>query len=523
MKKMRRLFIACWLCCTVVTQAQHAFQFTAIPWSAPDIVSPFRGPERWHNMLPNQVVNYPTEEKNIEPLDAYFRSGLSWDKLEKSEGQYDWKAFDDLINSCIDRGIGQKFAFNIMTLHPGATDGIKDQEAYMHYPMYVHKRMQADGAQQADWISKSFDRASNWVPNWNHPYFLSRVEALLQALGTHIKTTSYKKVPYWKAISYIDIGIFGCWGEWNHSGIVKSNDDYPAGRQATAASLIRIIDAYRNAFPDLPLVAIMHVFDGNQFPNVMVPPEVGYYALTTANRWGKLGYKRMNWGRGFESYIRATTIENKTVYKGLRFDTAIQNRWKYAPVNGEGPNYGTAEQGRFPFYNMRKEVKDYHASQIANGNWGDGKGGDESQTASAEAKEALRNAWKMAGYRLILKGGSMPESVKVGEPFKIYLDWQNIGNAPNYENWMVCYELRKPDGKMVWTNVGSMKIKGFLPGAVRVTTDVVTLRDVPAGNYQLVLVIRDTNGYRQPLPLAIEGRLADGAYELRQQLTVSAK
>lgn len=523
---MKQIVLALLLCFSLVLQAQqaqHLFRFNAIPWSAPDIVSPFRGAERWHNMKPNQVLNYPTAEKNEEPLDAYFRSGLSWDRLEKAEGQYTWAAFDELINSCIDRGIGQKFAFNIMSLHPGATDGIKADNAYMHYPLYLHQRMQADGPAQADWISKSFDRDWNWVPNWNHPYFLERVEALLQALGAHIRNTSYKGVPYWKVIGYVDIGIFGCWGEWNHSGIVRNNKDYPDGRQATAQSLIRIIDAYRNAFPDVPLVAIMHAFDGNQFPNVMVPPEVGYYALTTSNRWGRLGYKRMNWGRGFEHYIRATTIENKTVYNGLRFDTAIQNRWKYAPVNGEGPNYGTADQGPYPFYNIQKEVKAYHASQIANGNWGDGKGGDESQLAPEAAREAMRNAWKMAGYRLVLKGGSMPATVKTGATFNIYLNWQNIGNAPNYENWQVCYELRQAGGKTVWTGVGSMKIRGFLPGTIRVTTDQVTLRGIAPGNYQLVLVIRDPNGYRQPLPLAIEGRLPDGAYELRSSLTVSAR
>ena len=118
---MKRIVLALSLCFSLALQAQqtqHLFRFNAIPWSAPDIVSPFRGAERWHNMKPNQGLNYPTAAKNEEPLDAYFRSGLSWDRLEKAAGQYTWAAFDELINSCIDfqfeqlLGFGHLFGFD---------------------------------------------------------------------------------------------------------------------------------------------------------------------------------------------------------------------------------------------------------------------------------------------------------------------------------------------------------------------------------------------------------------------------
>jgi hypothetical protein len=67
-----------------------------------------------------------------------------------------------------------------------------------------------------------------------------------------------------------------------------------------------------------------------------------------------------------------------------------------------------------------------------------------------------------------------------------------------------------------------MVIKGFQPDAIAVITDSLTLPgNLAAGNYILSLIIKDPNGYRKPLPLAITGRNADGSYDLKT-ITVCA-
>ena len=47
-----------------------------IPFSDPDIISPFRGAERWHFSSPSEMFNNPTDAALQPPMDIYHRSGI---------------------------------------------------------------------------------------------------------------------------------------------------------------------------------------------------------------------------------------------------------------------------------------------------------------------------------------------------------------------------------------------------------------------------------------------------------------
>ena len=236
------------------------FTFNSIPFSDPDIVSPFRGAERWHSSSPSQMINHPTEAAMIPPMDIYHRSSLAWDELESAQGVYTWGYFDQIFNDAIANK--QKISFGIMTQNPGRTDGPFAGGAYMSYPLYLHNLMQAEGSTSRDWISSE---DAFWVPNYNSPNYLGRFEALLNAIADHINRSSYNGVSYRDALGYVDIRGYGSWGEWHMVAAASSINDYPSGRRPLAASLIRIINAHINAFPNHPLVSIISTFDGNQF------------------------------------------------------------------------------------------------------------------------------------------------------------------------------------------------------------------------------------------------------------------
>lgn len=494
------------------------FSFAPIPFTAADYRRPLAGPEKWHNMGPGYFFPYTFLDGTTDASSDYLRTGIGWNLLEPSQGTYNFSRIATALNAAIARN--QTFSFNIMALYPGNPEGTYADGGSMTYPLYVHQRMQADGGNNTDWLS-----GSTWVPNWNHTFFLSRAEALLQAFAQWLQQNSFNGVPYWKAIGYVDIGIFGCWGEWNHSGIFGGQTGItpPAGRIATASSLIRIVNAHINAFPNYPLVAIMHAFDANTLSNVLIPAEVGYYVLKASNAYGKIGWKRMNWGRGFiDGYIPNTTINNPTVYNGfdgpMRFDTAISNRWRYAIVNGEGPNYDTRGSGPFPFYSAVGEVRLYHQSQLANGNFTE-LCGQAPVCAPQGTRDSIYYAFKLMGYRDYLTGGSMPTTVQAGVPFNITLNWRNDGVAPVYQNWNVQFELRNASNQAVWTGTSRMNLRSLLPGT-QVITDQLSMNGVAAGTYSLVMIIRDPNGYRQPFPLGQYGRQSDGSYVLRSSMTV---
>jgi hypothetical protein len=482
-----------------------------VPFSDPDLVAPFRGAEQWHDAAGAETIAYPTEQKPMPAQDVYKRSGLRWDELEKEENQYDFRPLDLLFRDAIQKR--QKVGFGIMTQLPGQQDGPRDRGAAYGYPTYLHRRMQSAPEDQRDYISPL--DPSFWVPNYNSAHYLSRFEALLRAIARHIDTASFQGTPYRYAWGYADIRGYGSWGEWHMVSAAESAASFPRGRRPTAASLKRIIDAHARAFQDVPLVAIISVFDAERLRNTLVPAEVGYHALTLSNRWGKIGWRRDNWG-WTDEYLRYWMDLNTGVYRGMRFDTAIMNRWKYAPVIGEGPCGGTAKGGPCPFYDMPRQVRYYHASMIGNGNFC-------GEQHDARGRDSMRMAWKLSGYRISLKQVVLDRQVKAGHPFRVRGDWQNTGVAPLYEHWDAWFELEdRKTGRKAWSGKSTHSLRLRIPAKnPYVLRDNFNLpKSLEPGTYRLVLTMKDPNGYRPPLTLAMHGRRADGSYVLVESLPV---
>ena len=490
----------------------HGFTLAAIPFSQPDIPAPFRGAESWHYSSPEQTISHPTENNNAASNDIYHRSNMSWDELEIAQGIYNWSYINTIFNDAITKK--QRVSLGIMTQRPGQSSGTNAGGAYMSYPLYLHNLMQNDLENNRDYIAPA---QNIWIPNYNSNYYLSRFEALLQALAGHINNSSFQGVSYRDVLGYVDIRGYGSWGEWNMVYAASNPSDYPPGRRPLASSLIRIVDAHKNAFPNNPLVALIGAFDGNRYPNIMVPPEVGYHILTTQNNWGKIGWRMDSYG-WTDAYLRALLEENSVVYNGMRFDTAILNRYKYAPITGEGPCGGTSNGGPYPFWHIPNQVRLYHTSMIGNGNFcGE-------NFVSQSGRDSMRMAWKLSGYRVIIETGSMTGNLQRNMPFSISLNWKNTGIAPVYENWYINFELQnETDNSIAWSGRSAHQLKWWLPqpNATPVTDNFILPDNIPGGNYRLVLKITDPTGYRQPLPLAMEGRRADGSYLLRSSIFIS--
>jgi hypothetical protein len=483
-------------------QGTTTYSLPVIPFSEPDIIAPFRGGELWHYGPESFRINAPTDNSLVQPLDFYHR--LRWDQLETAMGVYSFDLINNIFNEAISRK--QKVSLGVMTQIPGQGDGAMADGRRLAYPVYLHSLMQNEQPDARDWVSPR--DPSIWVPNYNSPFFLARFEALLQALAQHINTQSFNGVRYRDALGYIDIRGYGSWGEWNMVNIVNSDAEYPAGRKPTAASLTRIVDAHRNAFPDNPLVALVAAFDGNRYPNLQVPPEVGYHILNATNNWGRIGWRMDSYG-WTDAYLRALLEENSVAYNGMRFDTAIMNRYRYAPVVGEGPCGGTANGGPHPFWYIPQQVRRYHTSILGNGNWcGE-------QFSGISARDSVRMAWKLSGYRIQAISADIPSVLQSGGPFSVTMHWLNSGLAPVYENWNISFLLQEESTGIVrWSGPSAFRLRFFQPGATATPhTDAFTLPGgLPGGRYRLLVRIADPSNFRDPFFLANAGRNPDGSY-----------
>lgn len=485
-----------------------------IPFSEPEIISPFRGAEGWHQSSPEERIANPSESNSIIPMDVYHRSELRWDQLEPAEGVYQFDILDKIFRAAI--SARQKVGFGIMTQFPGQADGQMEEGARLCYPLYLHERMQAEPVNERDFISP-VDKTC-WIPNYNSSHYLNRFEALLRAIYQHLEQSTHEGISFKNALGYADIRGFGSWGEWHMSGAIDRASDYPPGRRPTSASLIRIIDAHIQVFKDIPLVSVISVFDGERLPNTLVPAEVGYHALTATNQWGKLGWRRDNWGWK-EDYISGWLENNHTIYQNMRFDTAIMNRWKYAPILGEGPCGGTSKDGPCALYDVPRQVKLYHASMIGNGNFC----GEHKEMRS---RDSMRMAWKLSGYRITPTEVIVPQKIITDSAFDVRIEWQNSGVAPVYENWEIQIQLQDTKTqKPAWIGKSKFNLRGFLPAekGLKFTDRFTIPSKIPLGNYNLVLKIIDPTGYRNPFILAIKNRMPDGGYLIQENMIMSNK
>lgn len=475
---------------------------TQIPFSSPDLIRPGAGAEQWHNG--SARIPYPTTGDTTEnSADVYYR--FAWNQVETAtQGVYNWTYLDNLIKGAINKG--QKLSFGIME-HRGETDGdgaVSYGGAISYYPLYLHNLMQSEVSTSRDWANNGI-----WIPNFNSPNYLARLRALNQAIRDHLLNTRYtptsgpnvgKNVLFADAIYCIDIRGFGTWGEWHTSNGMSEWSQFPSGRQPSISALKAIIDAHTQVLDKWPLVIMIAAYDGgsSQFGVFHPYPEVAWYAITARSGWGKVGFRKDQWGAR-DAYLARLAESNFVTYgTSGPFKDTILNIWKEAPVTGE-PMPGTwADMG-----DLERQVRLYHATSVGNGNYGGNPG--------TAVQDQIRASFKAAGYRLTVEGGSYTNT---NNSVSVSLNWRNTGIAPTYENWNVVFYLKNSNGTVADSSISTFKPKLFNPStSATIVTDNFTF-NVPAGTYTLAVKVTDPAGYRNYMPLFIQGIQSDGSYNL---------
>ncbi|HEY0607790.1 MAG TPA: DUF4832 domain-containing protein [Herpetosiphonaceae bacterium] len=423
------------------TTTSETFTVTpaAIPFSEPEIVNPQRGFYRWYGREP-----IPQPRPSYE---HYIRYG--WRALEPSKGQYDFSMIEhDLLMA---RHMNASFAFRVM-----AVNGFSSP---MEVPEYL--RQEIGGAYC------SYNGQTVWVPNWNHPLFVERARALMQALGARFNGERW--------LAYYDLGLYGHWGEWHTGGLCT-----PPGSTATKRALV---DMQLAAFPDSPVLM-----------NAGADSETFAYAL---NRSPEIG-------------VRVDSL--CSVWFDEQFNTdptkkaLMQTRWKTAPIVSEYVGGGHPDLPQ-----CDRQVREWHVASVASGNFGDW------QSYSAAEQAQLLMLGKHSGYRFQLNTLTYPVEVTAGARFAIDSGWSNAGVTPLYKQAAVLFQLqRQSDSTVVWRGSSRLDLERLLPTAQPqpLHDELMIPRWLPPGRYDLSLIVREPTGTGTTITLASTGAAAGGHYPL---------
>lgn len=479
----------------------YNFSFTTL---SGDYSRPFAGSEKWQGTTPSIVSGVPAPQ-------GFYRRMSALEFVTSDSNVYDWTRLRTAIKQAADAN--QLLSWGYMTVTPFAEDADFNETdfydgGYSSYPKWLNDLMMAESVDP--WIGD----AGHWIPNYNSPIYHYWIRKWNIAVDGFIDTATVVPTAGPKAgqtvqvrhmIGALDIRAIGSYGEGHHYSSAPGNniENFPAGTFPTVASFKAIIDAHVQPWQDYYLVGMIALFDGERLMNTWVPDEVGVYLLQRTTSKGPIGWRRDQWGAN-DGYLDFYLKNNSNSFGGYRMDTAIMNRYKYAPITGEPP-------GGPDFYNgnnmgsMAIQVRTYKPAWIGNGNYGGG------YSSGGAWQDTMRLAFSLCGFHLRLTGGS----AIVASNFTVNLKWRNFGLTPTYNNWTVQYSLKNGGGSTVWTGNSSFDPYLFLPEYGEQTkTDFFTKPAVAAGNYSLYVTVKDPNNYLQPLPLQITGRGSDGSYFL---------
>jgi hypothetical protein len=443
--------------------------YTAIPVANDNTINPLRGYYRWQNQ---ELVPQAAPAK-----DAYRR--YYWKDLETAEGQYDFSAIQNELAKA--KSQGRKFAFRLRMMA-----GYDDNQLYA--PAYVVNNANCR-AGCGFWADTDTAVAGlTFVPDWNDPWLQQRSRALLLALAAALGPNN-------PDIAWIDVGMFGQYGEWALRSSAYANP--PAG--ITAAT-----DASKREFAKMHFDAFPHQ------QHVMFIPYSNKDALTYGLLEQTITSKPVGWR---VDCLSRYGYFNQWLNRPAEW-AAFANQWQKAPVVSEFCPFTSGDPQNNPA-TARQQAAAFHVSLFGNGNFETSLPDAERWAAlsAAEQNDLLMLA-RESGYRYAVASSTV--NLASNGALTVTTTLRNDGSAPAYEAWSVNAELVNSSGAVVWSGQTNANLKSLTGGGTSASYQSSwNLPALPGGHYTLRLAARDTSASpRAPLNWSIAERAADGTLAL---------
>jgi len=306
-----------------------------------------------------------------------------------------------------------------------------------------------------------------WQPDFADPLYLRYWGELVAAAGAR-----YDGHPY---LDSVDISSVGYWGE----GWSPYMPDFPVQKA--------LIDIYLEAFKRTPLLM-----------NFDEPRALAYGTKHGAGwRLDCLGDMRAS---SDDLHFPAEMLD---IYPQQIARTGIQEVWKRSPVSLEAcwvPGYWK-EQGWDVDYILNQALR-WHVSSV----------NVKSSAIPLEWNRNFEDFQRRMGYRFVLRRLEYPKAAKAGSMMPVKMWWFNAGVAPVYRDYVLAIEFHSGSASAVIQT--SAEVRKWLPGDSIYEDSLYVPETLKPGNYRVRITLLDPRTDQPAIRLAIQGREADGWYDL---------
>lgn len=443
--------------------------------------------------------------------DAYAR--YAWAQLTNESGEYassiDGKDNALIADLKVALSARAKLGFRIMALDTSLRAptsrgaGSPKRDLISDVPL-----AQVQDAAFNGWVARNAG-LRYYVPDWNNPSFLKAAAQLLEDIAGDIARQHLED-----AVGFVDIGIYGNYGENETGGFVSWE------KACTAASLGSCVGAAGLRLEPLTASAAhdyvdMHIAAFQGFQLIAQPYEAEIYGYAFSKAAGAFSDRHVpafpiGWRAdclGTEQPDMPQQWCRRFIYPAAAQQSkgypSLSGRWVRAPVMLE-----FNDPGEKTLLIPSDDLVTVHASTLDEINF------------NSSARAFLAEDARRTGYAIGLRTLTLPGTLHRGSSYSWTSEWTNDGAAPLYAglgSWTVSWVLvpvSHPDQMISLRS--RVNLAAVLPKqSLRQVDHIVIPQELLPGKYLIMVKVSDDKKYRRrPLTLQIEGRQPDGAYML---------
>jgi uncharacterized protein DUF4832 len=423
---------------------------------------------------------------------------LIWDRLNPAQGVYNFKDIDRFIR---DMKSQKKFVvFRVVT--------VSSETALPGVPEWA----KALGVTQS-FGREAFGERSGIEVDYHKCIFLSLWSDLVQEL-----IRRYDNEP---TVIAVDIGTYGWYGEWFSGKTVprrwqdyQGQDPNDPTVQQSSDTQTRIIQMFTGGSGSGQCLAndgteqvVSYSYSGFKNKPVLISRgDVDDVGIGVANGAG-IRYDGIGG-------IGDTQLEFRRQIGYFAAET-----WRQKPILGE---FGTGSFAPLDSNFMMRALcfaREFHVSGIHNNFY-------------TKPPLDLDPLFRELGYRIVLQQAQYPAATSVHSEIQLRLSWVNKGTAPSYQRYplKLYFKAAGTDNVKAELDLPETDITRMLPAEVRTpdvnfltcptnpptvyqSTEVVTVPDLPLGDYDLYFAFIEPV-YGTPIQLALRDRDSSGRYYL---------